>query len=1114
MKCPKCNREVNEKDRVCPHCNRVLLLECPICHKLNRSPVCEDCGFVIVNKCHNCGKFNQTIAGKCQSCGLDTYVSVALNEAETEDYGCLVISFPNLDGLRGILKKKPYTNFYNTLKKYIFDYAKQNDIRASIVNELFVLKCYKEVTTFSSINKAVKSAITLMDKLAEVSYKLKLKKNFKLACKMTILKRSIEAERKPYNTGLNIKLVETENIDEYMTGLQIITDQHVNNMISRQYKQEMIYSSQIEDELIEFYEFPLSENITPRYEEELNIKQNILTRPKIVPGEQIIKEENEKEHDSNENKQIDIQTNCKFMMVEGVEIQSKLDEILLHKSIIALKYKEQLQIDSGEIYNVAKNMNKKLLHVVCLKGFKYSPYALFVHLVANYLGYDIKLGDLSDSQKAELSKFDKDNLLYNLLTHKKCSQKPKTLQKKYISLFKNFLKLQNNTLLYIENFDLIDETSLMIFEKVFRKYSNYDLTVLVTVPYSYFLHKEIPELMYMDEYKEITVVKSSFDKMLSALPYDFSEVENSYYLNKIKYQCGGGNMYFNQAINYLIDSNLFVNNNGKLLLNSGKTSIVPSNLEQLIMKKFELLNQNECYILAYAVFLGANIDIQLLKYLKIENLEEAIETLSKQGFIYVSNNVVNISNFKLIKACITTFLQDDIKTMLENNIKDYLPQESYNIVKKHEMLLDDIFTIYNLCEYSINKGDFNAYLRNCKRFLNYTYSISDDEMTADLLEAREDVYSTLSQYIDQYPSDKIYSIAKNILEEYLAKGDDIRVLKISKLMLESAMLGENYNIAQQSLHRILVRLSNPALTKRTNSNLLQQFVYSCTNVKLLFYTGNFKGCINALDNIIDTVNGNPDFLMKINSSNKTKSIFSSYLMSVIIYSAISRLFLNMDDIKPFITRVETLLEEKVQWKPLILALEKLLHNEEYSLDNQEIFCDVTSDILLGFLNAYEYFEKDYNSFVQYIYKIKTFAKKNKEAFVNLVCDLLIGYSYQRLGSFEKSKLIFSDVLSISQKSGMRFISVLAVFFLANLKFNMKEYDIAMKLVENNMSTILNLHCDECFISVLTGILYVNILTAQNKLEGEPRTILEKIDYCCERYNLNYLKDLMGELSKQ
>lgn len=87
---------------------------------------------------------------------------------------------------------------------------------------------------------------------------------------------------------------------------------------------------------------------------------------------------------------------------------------------------------------------------------------------------------------------------------------------------------------------------------------------------------------------------------------------------------------------------------------------------------------------------------------------------------------------------------------------------------------------------------------------------------------------------------------------------------------------------------------------------------------------------------------------------------------------------------------------------------------------------------------------------------------------------------------------------------MRFVSVLAVFFLANLKFNLQEYDVALKLVENNMSAILNLDCDECFISVLTGVLYVNIMTAQNKQEGIA-TVMEKLDYCCSRYNLNHFK---------
>lgn len=1112
MKCPKCNNEVDEKDRVCPHCKRALLLECPICHKLNRTPVCDECGFVIVNKCNHCGKFNPTIIGKCQSCGFDTYYSVALNESDIEEYGCLVITFPNLPALKGVLKKKLYSNFYNSLKRYIFDFAKNNDIRASVVDELFVLKCYREITTFSSINKAVKSAIILMNKIAEVSYKLKLKRNFKLSCKMTILKRFIENEQKPFNTGLNIKLVDVENADDYMSGLQIITDQHVNNMISRQYKLEMIYSSQIGEDLVEFYNFPLAENIVPQYEEELKSKQNILTRPAIQPGMHMIKDDDVEEIPV-DNSQMNIQTNCKFLAIEGVELASKLDENLLSHSIVALKYKEQLQIDSAEIFNIAENVDKKLLHVVCTKRFKYLPYAFFVNLIANYLGYDIKLGELSEQQKAELAKFDKENLIYKLLTFGKCNIAPKILKDKYISLFKDFLKSQKNTFLFIENFDLIDETSFEIFEKVFHDYSDYDLTILTTVPSTYLLHKEIAELMYMSEYKEITVIKSSVDKILSALPYDFSEVEDSYYLKKIKYQCCGGTMYFNQALKYLINSNMFINNNGKLILNSGKTSIIPSSLDQLIMKKFELLNENECYILAYAVFFGANIDIKLLEYLKIENLTDAIETLINQEFIYVSRNIINISNFNIIRDCIKAFMQDDIKLMLKNNFKEYLSKESYRILNKCGILADDISTIYDLCEYSIDKGDFNAYLRNSKRFLKHTYSISDDEMSENISDAREDIYSTLSKYIDMYPSDKIYTIANTILESYISKNDDIKIMKISKLMLDSAMLGENYNVAQQNLQRILLRLSNPAITKPTNSNLLRKFVYSCISVKLLFYVGNFRGCINALDNILDSISSNPSFLSRLRSNSKLKNIFSSHLVSVIIFGAISRLLLNVSDIEAFLLNVEELLDFEIQWKPLIFILEKLMHNEKCSIDENRVFYDVTSNIILGFLGAFKYFEKDYDLFAKIVYELKVFAKKQKESFVNLICDLLIGFSYQRRGVYEKSNRIFLDVLSISQKTGMKFVSVLAMLLLANLKYNLKEYGMALKLVENNMSAILNLDCDESFISILSGILYVNIMSSQNKMD-DALTMYEKINNSCAKYNLEYLIKLMPNISAQ
>ena len=286
MECPRCNNEVSEHDKVCPHCKKVLLLECPICHKLSRTPLCPECGFVIVSKCYKCGQLNKTINGTCKKCGFSTFKSVSMNEAETDEFACLAITFPNLDDLRPAFKNKQIFNkFFKKLKSFIFAFGKQQENRVQYLNNIFIIKYYKEFSMSRSANKAVKSAIELMNKIAEISFKLKKTKGVKMACKMTILKRTLENDNESFNTGLNIKLINTENKKEdYADGLQLITDQYINSLISRQYKQEMIYSSQVNDELLEFYEFPIKSQLTPIIiEDDKDKKENRLTKPKELP---------------------------------------------------------------------------------------------------------------------------------------------------------------------------------------------------------------------------------------------------------------------------------------------------------------------------------------------------------------------------------------------------------------------------------------------------------------------------------------------------------------------------------------------------------------------------------------------------------------------------------------------------------------------------------------------------------------------------------------------------------------------------------------------------------------------------------------------------------------
>ena len=396
MECPRCNNEVSEHDKVCPHCKKVLLLECPICHKLSRTPLCPECGFVIVSKCYKCGQLNKTINGTCKKCGFSTFKSVSMNEAETDEFACLAITFPNLENLRPALKNKQIFNkFFKKLKSFIFAFGKQQENRVQYIDNIFIIKYYKEFSMSSSANKAVKSAIELMNKIAEISFKLKKTKGVKMACKMTILKRTLENDNESFNTGLNIKLINTENKKEdYADGLQLITDQYINSLISRQYKQEMIYSSQVNDELLEFYEFPIKSQLTPIIiEDDKDKKENRLTKPKELPKISDLTEE-KPEIDLYSNKAIDIKTKCEFLKLQGIDVPQKLQEFLANDVFVTIKAKENLALSSSMIYDAIKAKNPKVLHVVCSDGFVYDPYACFKELIASYLGFDTKLANL------------------------------------------------------------------------------------------------------------------------------------------------------------------------------------------------------------------------------------------------------------------------------------------------------------------------------------------------------------------------------------------------------------------------------------------------------------------------------------------------------------------------------------------------------------------------------------------------------------------------------------------------------------------------------------------------------------------------------------------------
>lgn len=1111
MECPRCNNEVKEHDKVCPHCKKVLLLECPICHKLSRTPLCPECGFVIVSKCHNCGQLNKTINGTCKKCGFSTYKSISMNEAETEEFACLAITFPNLDDLRPALKNKQIFNkFFKKLKSFIFAFGKQQENRVQYIDNIFIIKYYKEFSMSSSANKAVKSAIELMNKIAEISFKLKKTKGVKMACKMTILKRTLENDNESFNTGLNIKLINTENKKEdYADGLQLITDQYINSLISRQYKQEMIYSSQVNDELLEFYEFPIKAHLTPIIIEDENKKENRLVKPKELPKISDLTEE-KKEIDLFSNKVIDIKTKCEFLKVEGIDVPQKIQELLSKNVFITIKSKENLALSSSVIADAIQKKNSKMLHVVCSEGFVYDPYACFKELIASYLGFDTKLANLDTTSTQKLKTFDKEDFVYKLLTHNKLGDiEPQDALKQYMEIFYAFIEHQKGAVIFIENFDLIDETSLEIFISMIENFEQMGISFVVTVPDTYLAHKEINELLYLDAYKEIEVQKTSFDRLLETIPEDISGIENSFYLKKIKDQFMGGVLYFQHAFQYLRDTHVFMSHEGKLFVNAEKTIIFPSSLEQLLSKRFESLEENECFILAYASFLGNNMVIGILNDLGVENLDVAIRSLCEKKFITINNFIVEVENFRLLQKVIKDFLEDDVKKIITQNILEKLHTKTLEVVKSLGLITESQTTIFDLSKYAISHGDFNAYLRNCKRFLSIIEKVPKKNLLPEMKEARDYIYSTLAQYINKYPSHKIYAISKIIFDDCVRKKDDLKIMNISSLMLDSALMGENYILAQQSLHNVLIRMLNPALTEGNANIQAKYFFYSCINAKILFNAGKFKQCIEVLDNILLSIN--QELFMQLGASNVSKDAFISYFMTILPYGALARVFTCDTSLDKYFEKINYMFSQDIPCALAIKYLEMLVHNQDIEInENLELSNDSLSQIIKCFIVAFKQFDGDYNSFAQNIYQVKLLARKFKDSFWGLLSDLLIGYSYQKLGSTVKANVIFKDVQTIAQKSGMGYVSVWANWFVANLNYDKHEYELASKNIGDNIIVISRSSADDMLPAILSYILQINIVVAQQTYDTDLQPILYKINYGCERFNLQYMQSMLVE----
>lgn len=208
MECPKCGLEISERETVCPNCKRVLKIVCPKCKTINKTNTCKHCGYVILTKCNKCRKVNLTEFEKCKRCGFDLEKSVILNDANTDEFACLVINFPTMSDISHILGSGRYANkFKNNIDKIIQKHASAVNCRRQYINKTVVIRFLKEYSFKSSAKVAMDTAINILTDITKMNYKLTNRKNKIVRCNMFLIKRSTDDNPYDFDTGYNVSMV-------------------------------------------------------------------------------------------------------------------------------------------------------------------------------------------------------------------------------------------------------------------------------------------------------------------------------------------------------------------------------------------------------------------------------------------------------------------------------------------------------------------------------------------------------------------------------------------------------------------------------------------------------------------------------------------------------------------------------------------------------------------------------------------------------------------------------------------------------------------------------------------------------------------------------------------
>lgn len=678
----------------------------------------------------------------------------------------------------------------------------------------------------------------------------------------------------------------------------------------------------------------------------------------------------------------------------------------------------------------------------------------------------------------------------------------------YFSVFLSLLKSLPETLIYIENFEKIDEGSKYVLNLLFDYFNELSISFIISYDKDYSLHKDAHFLLSRPYYTEITLIPAAFSSIIAANPEFYKNIESDFYFERIAKYAAGSTLFLDYAIQFLIESEIYQIKDNALEMINPKTTVIPATLSGIIKRRLNLLKDNKDAIklLSMCVLIGPRIDSKTYDSFDIPNKDDITQELADKGHLYIYNDCIYFPNYNLLRENLPDVIDIEDLSILAQEMFDTvydenMPSPSKNFI--YEKLEDGdnvIFEWEKLANLDLSMGDFASYLNCSGEIIKSLDKYGKNRDKDELQKYKTSVYENIANNMFEYNPDLTREIADKTLNDLQKSENTKNFSDLCMKMIQGAMEHGEYIYALNLTHKILGTMDKVSIDPSAPNFDMRFLLMSLVHIKILFSIGAYNDCVDIGYNILNALDSAK--LDQAQYTITTKENLINMIVDSIAFIAISDIAALREDVGEFLSIVYRLYNFVPKEYEIFKELQKLIRGESAHAPENLKGNNVFSNICYYIIRAFTVCKNEPQEFAREIYKVKIIAKDAQIFCLELFSDALIGYSYVRLESYMKASYILYQVVRTAQAKGMNSAVSVAWYIMSIMNIMQGRYDIAYGILNNSSIQLEKTGTLSEYISLLNKVNLYRLLINTNEPE-KAQICLNQAKYIIDKYKLNF-----------